>query len=232
MHSAIGKLSRQGFRAEAMIEAVLEHMRGGTVVMPTMTWRTVSTVQPHWDEIETASETGVLSEIFRKSYASHRSIHPTHSVAAVGAAADVLTGRHHQDPTPVSENSPHGLMRSYDSYIAMLGVGLEACTAIHLPEELVAPDLYLRPLDPAEVYYCRDRNGRVHHVRTRRHWRLDRDFPKFGPGLQERGLMQAGAVGDCAYSVVALHDLLNAVNAALSADPRGTLRDDAAKVAT
>ena len=225
VHSAIGKLSRQGFRAEAMIEAFLEHMRDGTVVMPTMTWRTVSTVQPHWDEIETTSETGVLSEIFRKSYASHRSIHPTHSAAAAGVAAGVLTGSHHLDPTPVSDNSPYGLMQPYDSYIVMLGVGLEACTAIHLPEELVAPELYLRPLDPAETYNCRDRNGQVHRVQTRRHWRLDRDFPKFSPRLQARGQLKTGFLEDCAYSVVSLKDLLATVTEALADNPRGTLRD-------
>jgi aminoglycoside 3-N-acetyltransferase len=225
VHSAIGKLSRQGFRAEAMIEAFMDHMREGTLVMPTMTWRTVSATQPYWDEIETASETGVLTEIFRKRYASHRSIHPTHSVAALGAVADILVSRHHFDHTPVSENSPHGLMRSYDSHVLMLGVGLEACTAIHLPEELAAPDLYLRPLDPKEVYFCRDRNGHVHRMQTRRHWRLNRDFPKFGPRLRERGLMQAGAIGDCSYFIVALRDLLEVVNAAVVADPRGTLRD-------
>jgi aminoglycoside 3-N-acetyltransferase len=225
VHSAIGKLSRQGFRAEAMIEALLEHMRGGTLVMPTMTWRTVSAAQPHWDEIATASETGVLTEIFRTCHASHRSIHPTHSAAAAGAMADVLVNRHHLDRTPVSENSPYGLMRSYDSHIVMLGVGLEACTAIHLPEELVAPDFYLRPLDPAETYDCRDRNGQVHRVQTRRHWRLDRDFPKFSPRLQARGQLKTGFLQDCAYSVVSLKDLLATVTEALADNPRGTLRD-------
>ena len=38
VHSAIATLRRQGFRAEAMIETFLNHMRGGTLLMPTMTW--------------------------------------------------------------------------------------------------------------------------------------------------------------------------------------------------
>lgn len=224
VHSAIATLSRAGFRAEAMIEALLGYMSGGTVVMPTMTWRTVTPQQPAWDEVATRSETGVMTEIFRTRYASRRSIHPTHSVAACGPAADVLVARHHLDDTPVSANSPYGLMRSYRSYVLLLGVGLESCTAIHLPEETVAPDLYLRPPDPQVVYPCRDRDGRVHEVRTRRHFRLDRDFPKFGPPLERRGLMQTGITEGCRYAVVALKDLLDEVNAALSADPRGTLR--------
>jgi aminoglycoside 3-N-acetyltransferase len=225
VHSAIATLSRAGFRAEAMIEAFLGYVSKGTLVMPTMTWRAVTPQQPNWDEIGTRSETGVMTEVFRTRYASHRSIHPTHSVAARGVAADALVARHHLDDTPVSANSPHGLMRSHKSYVMMLGVGLESCTAIHLPEETIAPDLYLRPLNPDEVYPCRDRHGRIHDVRARRHFRLDRDFPKFGSPLRQRGLLHAGTIERCPYAIVALRDLLDAVTEALTADPRGTLRE-------
>ena len=224
VHGAIATLSRQGFRAEAMIEALFDYMGTGTLVMPTMSWRAVTPEQPTWDEIETRSETGVMTEIFRTRYASRRSIHPTHSVAAHGAAADMLVARHHLDDTPVSANSPYGLMRETRAYVLFLGVGLEACTAIHLPEETIAPDIYLRPTEEAAIYQCRDRDGVVHQVRARRHWRLDRDFPKFGPPLQRTGVMHSGNIGGCPYAVVALADLLDLVFAVVSADPRGTLR--------
>lgn len=224
VHSAIATLSRQGFRAEAMIEALLDYMSKGTLVMPTMSWRAVTPERPAWDEIKTRSETGVMTEIFRTRYASRRSIHPTHSVAAFGAAADRLVARHHLDDTPVSANSPYGLMRETPAYVLTLGVGLETCTAIHLPEETIAPDIYLRPSEQAAIYPCRDRDGVVHQVRARRHWRLDRDFPKFGPPLQRTGAMQSGNLGDCPYAIVALADLLDTVFAKLAADPRGTLR--------
>ena len=84
VHSAIATLSRKGYRAEAIIECLLEHMRDGNLFMPTMTWRTVTPDKPVWDEIETASHTGVLTEVFRTRYATRRSIHPTHSVAGWG----------------------------------------------------------------------------------------------------------------------------------------------------
>jgi aminoglycoside 3-N-acetyltransferase len=224
VHSAIAALSRRGFRAEAMIETFLDYMSNGTVVMPTMSWRTVTRDHPYWDEIETRSETGILSEIFRTRYASHRSIHPTHSIAAHGAKADVLVARHHLDDTPVSPNSPYGLMGPYQACVLMIGVGLETCTAIHLAEETIAPDVYLRPLDPSELYRCRDRAGRVHEVRTRRHWRLDRDFPQFAVPLERSGVLQSGSLEGCGYTIVGLNDLLNTVVAALSVDPQATLR--------
>src|SRR5947209_7277892 len=77
VHSAIATLSRQGVRAEEIIETVLDYMAEGNVFMPTMTWRTVTPAQPTWDEMEMPSHTGVLSEIFRTRYSSARSIHPT-----------------------------------------------------------------------------------------------------------------------------------------------------------
>jgi len=224
VHSAIAKLSRNGFRAEAMIESLLGYMSKGTVVMPTMTWRTVTPERPVWDEVATASHTGVLTEIFRTHFAAARSIHPTHSVAAYGPQAQRLLARHHLDDTPVSANSPYGLMRDLSAYVLLLGVGLDSCTAIHLAEEALAPEVYLRPIDQAEQYECRDRHGLVHQVRTRRHWRLDRDFPKFGPSLEHKGLMASGDLLGCRYFIVAMRDLLDAVFAVLRVDPRGTLR--------
>jgi aminoglycoside 3-N-acetyltransferase len=224
VHSAIATLSRQGFRAEAMIEALLDYLAAGNLFMPTMTWRTVTLENPHWDEMATPSHTGILTEVFRTRYAVARSIHPTHSVAGWGPAAPLLLSRHHVDTTPVSSNSPYGLMRDYDAYVLMIGVGLECCTAIHLPEEVINVDLYVRPAEQAELYHCRDRTGVVHRVRTRRHPRLDRDFPQFAAPLAERGLLESGTIQGCSYTIVALRDLLRHVVAALIANPRATLR--------
>jgi aminoglycoside 3-N-acetyltransferase len=229
VHSAIAPLSRQGFRAEAIIEALLDHLSAGSLFMPTMTWRTVTPARPEWDELATPSHTGVLTELFRTRYATARSIHPTHSVAGCGPAAQTLLARHHVDSTPVSGNSPYGLMRDYDAHVLMIGVGLECCTAIHLPEETIAADIYLRPPESTETYPCRDRNGVVHAVRTRRHWRLNRDFSQFAPPLAAKGLLASGDLGGCRYSVVALRDLLREVFTALIDNPRATLhRDEAA----
>jgi aminoglycoside 3-N-acetyltransferase len=225
VHSAIATLSRQGWRAEGIIESLLDYMADGDLFMPTMTWRTVTPAQPVWDEAHTASETGVLTEVFRTRYAVARSIHPTHSVAGWGPDATMLLSRHQFDTTPVSGNSPYGLLRDYETYVLLLGAGLESCTAIHLPEETINPDLYLLPPESVEVYECRDRHGKAHKVWTRRHRRLNRDFPRFVPRLLEIGQLSCGAIGDCPYVLVSLHDLLREVFAALIENPRATLQE-------
>jgi len=226
VHAGISRLSRAGFRAELIIECLLDQLRDGTLLMPAMTWRTVTPQHPNWDELDTPSHTGVLGEIFRQRYATSRSLHPTHSVCAVGRDADFLVSRHHFDDTPVSANSPYGLLQNYNTYILMLGVGLESCTAIHLPEEQIAPDLYLRPPASTETYRCRDRWGTVHMVRTRRHWRLDRDFPKFAKPLMAKGQLLSGMIENCcSYQIVAMSHLLHEVTATLLRNIRGTLSD-------
>jgi aminoglycoside 3-N-acetyltransferase len=224
VHSAIATLSRQGFTAEGIIETFLEHCRFGGVFMPTMTWRTVNPAHPFWDEVNTPSHTGILTEIFRTSYATARSIHPTHSVAGWGRGVSTLLARHHIDSTPVSGNSPYGLMRDYPTYVLMIGVGLECCTAIHLPEETVNEELYVLPADTVETYTCRERSGIEHQVRTRRHRRLDRHFPRFTPSLIAKDLMRVGQIDGCSYSICSLAALLREVFAALIENPRATLK--------
>jgi aminoglycoside 3-N-acetyltransferase len=227
VHSAIKSLSHRGFRAEGIIEALLDHMRGGHVFMPTMTWRTITPDSPEWDEMATPSHTGVLSEIFRTQYAVARSIHPTHSAAGWGPAAKMLCSRHHVGDTPVSANSPYGLMRDYKTYVLMVGVGLETCTAIHLPEEQLEIDLYVRPPETSALYRCRDRHGVVHRVSARRHWRLDRDFNRFNTPLAARGELGQGTIEGCPYTIVAMRHLLREVFAAMLDNPRATLSGDA-----
>ena len=105
VHSAFRRLGAQGFRVDAFIEALLEYMHRGTLVMPTMTWRVVTPASPTFDELATVSHVGVAAERFRIAYSTHRSLHPTHSVAAYGKLAAALTSEHHLDGTPRTEMS-------------------------------------------------------------------------------------------------------------------------------
>jgi aminoglycoside 3-N-acetyltransferase len=219
VHSAIGHLSRQGYRAEAMIEALLEYLGNGTVLVPTMTWRTVTPENPVWDEIETPSHTGVLSEVFRTRYATARSLHPTHSVAGTGPLTRVLLSTHQIGNTPVPATSPYGLMRDYPAYILMIGVGLECCTAIHHPEEVIAPDIYLRPMQSAEKYELRSRDGTRLNFQLRRHARLLRDFPKFASLLAAKSCIRAGTLSGVPWTLVKVSDLLTEVFARLIEEP-------------
>jgi aminoglycoside 3-N-acetyltransferase len=223
VHSAFRRLGAEGFRVEAFIEGLLDYMRAGTLVMPTMTWRVVTPASPWFDERDTLSHVGILAERFRLDYATHRSLHPTHSVAAFGRLACQLTSTHHLEDTPCGLTSPYGKARDTAAHIVLLGTGLERCTAIHHAEEVAAPDIYLSPPEQAETYQCRRRDGTVHQVRLRRHLRLNRDFPQFAAPLAKKGQLRRGQLASTPWIAVSQSDLLAEVFGALERDPRAII---------
>jgi aminoglycoside 3-N-acetyltransferase len=220
VHSAFRNLGHQGYRVENLIEALIDGLGPqGTLVMPAMSWRIVTPANPRFDELTTESHVGIIAETFRRSYATRRSIHPTHSASGIGPAVPTLLSRHHADDTPVSANSPYGLMRDYDAWVLCLGVNFERITAIHHAEEVIAPDLYLHPPHEAETYECRDRHGKSVTVKLRRHYRLNRDFPKFQVSLAEKGQLRSGEISGTPWLLVSLRDLLREIFARLIERP-------------
>jgi aminoglycoside 3-N-acetyltransferase len=230
VHSAFRGLAAQGFRLEAFIEGLLEYMHPGTLVMPTMTWRVVTPKSPVFDELATPSHVGAVPEAFRLRYAARRSLHPTHSVAAAGTLTDHLLSGHHLDDTPCSPNSPYGRARAEDTHILMLGIGLERCTAIHVAEETVAPDVYLFPPAEAELYECVSRHGVTHRVRLRRHLKLNRDFPQFTAPLAAKGKLRRGDLAGTPWLAMTQRDLLDEVCGALERDPRAIIAPPGAPI--
>jgi aminoglycoside 3-N-acetyltransferase len=223
LHSAFRRLAAQGFRADDFIVGLIDYMTPGTVVMPTMTWRVVTPEHPLFDELETASHVGILPELFRLNHATHRSLHPTHSVAARGRCAAELTATHHLGDTPCAMTSPYGIARGMDAHVLLLGIGLERCTAMHHAEEVAAIDTYLDPPEAAVPFRLRARDGTVHEMRLRRHLRLNRDFPQFSARLAARGVLRRGDFHGTPWQAVAQADLLDEVIGALERDPRAII---------
>jgi len=219
VHSAFSGLSRDGFRAEAFIDALVERLRHGTLLMPAMTWRNVTPAAPDWDERQTRSHVGILTEIFRTRYAETRSIHPTHSVSALGPAARELVADHQRDDTPCSPRSPWGRLAACNAYILLLGIGFETCTALHHAEEMVAPALYLKPPAEAVSYRCVARDGAVFSVRMRHHLRLNRDFPQYDGRLERQGKLATGTLGATRWRLVSARTLIDDSLANLRARP-------------
>ena len=220
VHSSFRILSRYGCKAENFIEELIQKISSGTLLMPTMTWRTVTPQNPVFDEIKTESHTGILGEIFRKKYSNARSLHPTHSVAGYGPLAGYLLSRHHLGDTPVPAQSPYGLLRDFPAFILMLGVGWESCTAIHHPEEIIAPEIYLE--DFHESYELRNRFAEKVEFRLRRHKKLFRKFEKFSVLFTLSGSRRGNICG-VDWTLIEAKKVIQVVSHALNCDPYATL---------
>lgn len=222
VHSAFSNLSRNGYKAEDFIKAMVDYLNNGTLLMPTMTWRTVTPNNPVWDEAGTPSHTGILSEIFRTEFSTHRSLHPTHSVAGLGGAAEYLLSGHHLGTTPVPASSPYGLMRDYNAYILLIGVGFEMCTAIHHPEEMIVEDIYVKPLSACENYTLITRAGKRLDYKLRRHKKLNRNFEKYRPPHETSLLYHASIYDNTPISLIKMAPLLQNVFQSLIENPLAT----------
>lgn len=91
-----------------------------------------------FDVKRTPSEMGLLTEVFRRTPGVKRSLHPTHSVCALGPLAQDLTATHHLAATRTGEGTPFDIMTHRPT--AIVGMGIEyyrSVTHTHTAEDIL-----------------------------------------------------------------------------------------------
>lgn len=149
VHASLRALGQVPGGAETVIQGLLSALGAdGTLLMPALSYEHVTCENPVFDVKNTPANVGVIPETFRKRVGTKRSLHPTHSVCAVGPLAEALLAAHIKDATPCGPHSPFHALPRYNGQILMLGCGLEPNTSMHAIEELVEPPyLYSQPID-------------------------------------------------------------------------------------
>ena len=91
-----------------------------------------------FDVKRAVSQTGLLSELFRRQPNTRRSLHPTHSICALGLHVDQLVGTHHLASSNFGVNTPFETMALHKTMILGIGAPYFRClTQIHAPEDLL-----------------------------------------------------------------------------------------------
>lgn len=169
VHSSFKSLGRIPYSAIAFLSAFIDYLSEGTLLLPALSYENVSDRNPCFDLRKTKSCIGYLPEVFRKNFDVIRSIHPTHSVCAIGREARSITHRHREDSTPCGPNSPFSLLPEYSGKILMLGCGLHPNTSMHAIEELFEPEyLFNGQLNYTIIEQegiCYDRAYTIHNFR-------------------------------------------------------------------
>ena len=102
--------------------------------------------QTHTFDIRrTPSEMGFLTELFRRRAGVKRSLHPTHSICALGPLADQLTANHQFAPTRAGHGTPFEIMARKRCVIA--GVGVEYFRVLaqtHAAEDMLGDEFPLQ----------------------------------------------------------------------------------------
>lgn len=140
VHASLNAVGKFENRAEILIDTILEVLGPrGTLLMPTLSYRTVTRENPVFDQQSTPSCVGGLTEYFRCRAGTQRSLHPTHSVAGIGDRVEYFLLDHAKDYTPCGPNSPFSKLKETGGKLLFIGCGTQPNTSMHAIEELVIP---------------------------------------------------------------------------------------------
>jgi aminoglycoside 3-N-acetyltransferase len=204
VHSSLSALGRVDGGAPAVVESLLDVVgEAGTVLAPTLTGN--EHIGPgttiRFDVSRSASWTGRIAETVRTWPGAVRSVHPTHSVAGLGAAAARLLDDHEDCVTPCGPGSPYArLAADPDGVILLLGCDHESNTTLHHVEELAGSAYHLQPA-PVRAVLTTGRDTQVRDYWVHRYG-TPRRFGAIEPLLVQRGLQRVGAVGDATARLV------------------------------
>jgi aminoglycoside 3-N-acetyltransferase len=148
VHASFKSLGQVPGGVESVIRGLLSAIGPeGTLLLPALSYETVTPKNPVFDIKTTPSCVGIIPEFFRLRPGTKRSMHPTHSVSALGPLSEGLLSPHIQDSTPCGPNSPFNHLANFKGQILMLGCGLRPNTCMHAIEEIAqAPYLFNPPI--------------------------------------------------------------------------------------
>ena len=170
--------------------------------------------------------TGALAEAIRLRPGAVRSLHPTHSVAALGAgAAELCAG--HERVAAIDVDSPLDRLARAGGHVLLLGVGHVADTTVHVGEfRAGAAYLHIQfsPDWPCAHEIVIGRETRS--VEYDRFAGCSRAFGVVERGLRERSAIRDGLVGRASAQLVRGEDVIEEVVALLEHDPGALLCTD------
>lgn len=137
VHSSMKSIGQVEGGADTVVDALMEYLSKGLLMMPTHTWAQMSAEYNVFDPENEPVCVGIIPNIFFKREGVVRSLHPTHSIAAYGAgAADYVKGEENCT-TPCTPGGCWDRLKSINAKILLIGVNHVKNTYIHAVEEVL-----------------------------------------------------------------------------------------------
>ena len=202
VHSSMKAIGQVEGRADTVLDVLSDYLRDhGLLVFPTLTWSHVNADQPVFSVRDTPSVVGILPELFRRRPGVRRSLHPTHSVAALGREAEAFIAGHEQFDSPAAVGSPWHRLLQRRAKIMFIGAGIGHNTFLHGVEEWGhAADVLGDTHQPLVVL---DESGRRLPVPSRRHiGGHSRYYARLEPHFAAIGALTRTRFGDAATTLL------------------------------
>lgn len=199
IHSSLKAIGPVDGGADTVLDAWSQYMRDGLLVFPTHTWRQIGRETMVFDSRTLPSCVGILPELFRHRPGVLRSLHPTHSVAALGKGAKEYIHGEETRTTPCPREGCWGKLLDLDADILFLGCTLRSNTFLHgveewedIPDRLDAKTQHLTIIGPDGEEYQTD----MHRHNCLACDDVSENYIKMEPVFAQRGAIRYGRFGD------------------------------------
>jgi aminoglycoside 3-N-acetyltransferase len=213
MHSSFVALGKVEGSPNTVIDALLEVLgKDGLLVMPTF-----SAGSP-FNRKNAPTGLGVIPDAFWRLPGVVRSLHPSHSVAAMGPGAEGLIRDHENAPTAYGEGTPYFKLAMGGGKVLLLGVDQDRNTTLHAAEAAAGAP-YLKNIEGIYI----DDNGDEVKIPIAAMAGPHRDFIGLDKLFREKGIMRIGRIGRAACRLMDGEAMLLAAIEALQKDPAAVL---------
>ena len=199
VHSSMKAIGQVEGGADTVLDAFIEYLKDdGLLIFPTHTWKQINDEYNVFDPMTEPSCVGLLTNLFMKKPGVVRSLHPTHSVAALGKdALDYISGEENLD-TPCARNGCYGKLYDRKAKILFLGCSLKSNTFLHGVEEWNhIPD---RLMEKPRQLKIKTPDGRLHNRPLYSHYcskgDVSHNYDKMLLPFLHLGAAKTGKIGD------------------------------------
>jgi aminoglycoside 3-N-acetyltransferase len=220
VHSSIDAFTGFQGKPTDVLQVLREAIgEAGTLMMPAIPFQGTAVDYARsgvvFDVQRTPARVGLLPELLRRTPGAMRSLHPTHSVVAVGPGAAALIAGHIECETPCAAGSPYYRLLDVGGKSVFLGVGIETMTFFHAIEAMVESRMPFSPFTAGkfELSY-RDADGVVRTMQSRL---FDpavsrrRSLGRLAAELRRSGCWHEARIGNLVMSAVLASDARSAV---------------------
>lgn len=135
VHSSMKSIGPVEGGADTVVDALMEYLSEGLLMMPTHTWAQMSAGYNMFDPENEPACVGIIPNIFLKRPGVVRSLHPTHSIAAYGTGAAEYVKGEENCTTPCTPGGCWDRLKTINAKILLIGVNHVKNTYIHSVEE-------------------------------------------------------------------------------------------------
>lgn len=222
LHSSMKAIGDVDGGADTVIDAFAEYLRDGLFMTPAHTWAQMSEAHSVFDPGTEPACVGIIPNLLLKRPGTVRSLHPTHSIAAVGHAAAEYVQGEENCTTPCTPGGCWDRLRKIHAKILLVGVTHIRNTYIHSIEEVLdVPERFTA--EPLRLH-IRMPDGSLRPVSMYRHYNqhtehISESFDKLSEAYFYHGAARKTRLGDAACILCDADRLFDVTCKVLSHEP-------------